>query len=108
MRTCGNGVAVRTCSRRKSQSISRITVLKFCPSNRIDGSLLLIDPYVVDVELADKRLAREDGVHVAFPVGVDHQIQDDLHGTILDRGGVGEFAALHAVDVPSEMIWLPV
>src|SRR5262245_45499231 len=75
---------------------------------------LLIHPDVVDFELVDERLIGKNGPRsivfcpVALPIVVDHRIQNDLHRAIFDPGGVSELTAFDAIDVPGNMVRLPV
>src|SRR5204863_8927399 len=67
------------------------------------------DPDVVDVELPSQGRVEQSLVPRALPGVVDHDIEDDLHRAVLDRGSVPvELRALDAVDVPRDVVGLPV
>src|SRR5204863_8681146 len=67
------------------------------------------DPDVVDVELPSEGRVQQSFVPGALPGVVDHDIEDDLHRAVLYRGSVAiELGALDAVDVPRDVVGLPV
>ncbi len=65
---------------------------------------LLINADVVDFQLADQSLARQDRSPIAFPLIVDHHVKDQLHRTTFNCCCVAvELTTFHAIDVPGNV-----
>src|SRR6185369_6290586 len=78
-------------------------------ANTGEGSMLLEDPDVIDLQLRHGGQAVQGLSPVPLPVVVHHHVQDELHRAIFHGGRRARvLATLHAVDIEGDRRRLPV